>query len=74
MDLALADYKASEAAFEALQVRPLLAQTQAEHGRLLAQLGRLQEARDQLEQAAMLYEDMGMLSAAELTRNAVENL
>jgi len=74
VDLALADYKASEAAFEALQVRPLLAQTQAEHGRLLAQVGRLQEARDQLEQAVMLYEEMGMLSAAEVTRNAVENL
>jgi hypothetical protein len=73
VDLALADYKASEAAFEALQVRPLLAQTRAEHGRLLAQVGRLEEARDQSEQAAMLYEEMGMLSAAEVTRNAAEN-
>ena len=73
LDLAFADYAASEAAFEALEARPLLAQIRAEHGRLLAQNGRLDEAREQLAQAAKLYEQMGMTSAAEATRNAADS-
>jgi tetratricopeptide (TPR) repeat protein len=74
VDLALADYAAGEAGFEALGIRPLLAETRAEHGRLLAQEGRLDDARDQFAQAANLYEEMGMASAAEAARNALANL
>jgi tetratricopeptide (TPR) repeat protein len=64
LDLALADYEASESGFEALGIRPLLAETRAEHGRLLAQDGRLDDARDELTQAATLYQEMGMALAA----------
>jgi two-component system sensor histidine kinase BaeS len=74
VDLALADYAAGEAGFEALGIRPLLAETHAEHGRLLAQEGRLEDARDQFTQATNLYEEMGMASAAEAARNALANL
>jgi len=74
VDLALADYAASEAGFEALGIRPLLAETRTEHGRLLAQEGRLDDARDQLVQGVNLYEEMGMASAAEAARNALANL
>jgi tetratricopeptide (TPR) repeat protein len=74
VDLAVADYEASEAGFEALGVRPLLAETRAEHGRLLAQEGRLDDAREQLAQAANLYQEMGMASAAETARNMLANL
>ena len=73
VDLALADYAAGEAGFEALGIRPLLAETHAEHGLLLAQEGRLDDARDQLVQGVNLYEEMGMASAAEAARNALAN-
>jgi tetratricopeptide (TPR) repeat protein len=74
VDLALADYAASEAGFQALGVRPLLAETRMEHGRLLAQEGRLDDARDQLAHAANLYQEMGVASAAATARNALANL
>jgi hypothetical protein len=74
LELALADYAASEAGFEALGIRPLLAETRAEHGRLLAREGRLDDARNQLAQAANLYEEMSMPSAAEAARNTLANL
>jgi hypothetical protein len=74
LELALADYAASEAGFEALGIRPLLAETRAEHGRLLAREGRLDDARNQLAQAANLYEEMSMASAAEAARNTLTNL
>jgi tetratricopeptide (TPR) repeat protein len=74
VELALADYAASEAGFEALGIRPLLAETRAEHGRLLAREGRLDDARNQLAQAANLYEEMSMASAAEAARNTLTNL
>jgi tetratricopeptide (TPR) repeat protein len=74
VDLTLADYAASEAGFEALHVRPLLAQTRVEHGQLLAHVGRLAEAREQLERAATLYEEMGMTSAAASARSAMDHI
>jgi tetratricopeptide (TPR) repeat protein len=74
LELALADYAASEAGFEALGIRPLLAETRAEHGRLLAREGRLDDARNQLAQAANLYDEMSMASAAEAARNTLTNL
>jgi tetratricopeptide (TPR) repeat protein len=74
VDLAAVDYEASEAGFQALGIRPLLAETHAEHGRLLAQAGRLDDAREQLTQSANLYQEMGMASAAETVRNTVANL
>jgi tetratricopeptide (TPR) repeat protein len=67
LELATADYAASEASFEALGARPMLAHTLTEHGRLLAEAGRDDEARALLGRASSMFQEMGLTEAAAAT-------
>jgi tetratricopeptide (TPR) repeat protein len=59
-ETALGDFEASERIFAALDSRPDLAHTLAEHGEVLLRTGRADEGRQLLDRARSLFAEMGV--------------